>query len=74
MAGRQHKKSNHPVTSNDTDDQIISDLIENRKRQMLALFKIMSSFDEPVKIDPVPPITKATPADSKKILKRKPKH
>jgi len=44
MANRQFK--NEQPASAKTDDQIINDLIENRKRQMEALIKIMSSIDE----------------------------
>jgi hypothetical protein len=46
MPNRQHKNNDHQPASDKSDDQIINDLIENRKRQMEALIKIMSSIEE----------------------------
>jgi hypothetical protein len=67
MANKQAKKNEMHKSSSKTDDQIITDLIENRTRQMEALVKIMSSFDEASSLKP-----KST--NQRKTFKRKPKY
>ena len=71
MANKQGKKNGMQKSSSKTDEQVIKDLIENRKRQMEALVKIMSSFDEIPTVHAVPLIPKQS--GLKKIFKRKTK-
>jgi hypothetical protein len=51
MAHKRSKPETNQSASAKSDEQIISELMESRKRQMEALLKIMSSMDEP---DPKP--------------------
>jgi hypothetical protein len=72
VANKQGNKNGMQKSSSKTDEQIIKDLIENRKRQMEALVKIMSSFDETSTVHSVP--LKPKESGLKKTFKRKTKH
>lgn len=63
----RNKHEQQPA-SEKTDDQIINDLIENRKRQMEALIKIMTSIDEPTAKAAIPD-SEAAAKESKRYKK-----